>query len=123
MRLLLLDTCGENASIALAENGSVLHQTVLPPRAASAQLMRTIRSEMDVLQWPLRSLRGVGVVSGPGSFTGVRVGLAAAKGICEVTGLPLAAVSRLALLLAAGGEPADDLGVLDAGRGGCYVRA
>ena len=46
----------------------------------------------------LRELAAVVVVHGPGSFTGVRVGLSAAKGLCEAGGVPLIAVSRLALL-------------------------
>ena len=60
-------------------------------------------------------------MNGPGSFTGVRVGLAAAKGLCEAAGLPLAAVSRLEMLAVAAGLE-DGLAVLDAGRGEFYVR-
>ena len=123
MRLLLLDTCGDNASLALAEAGRVLRERTLPPRAASAQLIAAIREELSTLGWPLASLHAVGVVSGPGSFTGVRVGLAAAKGLCEVGGLRMAAVSRLAVLLDAAGGHTSDLAVLDAGRGEFYVRS
>ena len=68
--------------------------------------------------WAPRDLRAVGVVSGPGSFTGVRVGLTAAKGLCEAVGLPLVAVSRLAVLAGKGvGRLEDAHAVLDAGRG------
>src|SRR5665213_2089534 len=62
----------------------------------------------------------VGVVHGPGSFTGVRVGLAAAKGLCEAVGAQLIAVSRLEVLAAQG--VAGGLAVLDAGRDEFYVR-
>jgi tRNA threonylcarbamoyladenosine biosynthesis protein TsaB len=69
----------------------------------------------------LRELGGVGVVSGPGSFTGVRTGLAMAKGLCVVAGLPLASVSRLEVLAQAA-DLREGFAVLDAGRGSLYVR-
>ena len=56
-----------------------------------------------------------------GIVTGVRVGLAAAKGLCEAVGLRLVAVSRLEMLEVAAGLE-DGLAVLDAGRGEFYVR-
>src|ERR1700749_3687735 len=123
MRLLLLDTCGETGSLALAEEGTVLRERVLPERAASAQLVQAIREELESLSWLLRSLDAVGVVNGPGSFTGVRVGLAAAKGLCEVAGLRLVTISRLAVLLSKGRSANDEIAALDAGRGEFYVRA
>jgi tRNA threonylcarbamoyladenosine biosynthesis protein TsaB len=61
------------------------------------------------------------VVAGPGSFTGVRTGLATAKALCEAASLRMAAVSRLAVLADAAGLQ-DGLTVLDAGRGELYVR-
>jgi tRNA threonylcarbamoyladenosine biosynthesis protein TsaB len=69
----------------------------------------------------LGELAALVVVAGPGSFTGVRVGLSAAKGLSEACGVPLMAVSRLALLAAVvdgGGGPVH--AVLDAGRGEFY---
>ena len=58
---------------------------------------------------------------GPGSFTGVRVGLSAAKGLSEAGGVPLIAISRLALLAASVGEGDTTVhAVLDAGRGEFY---
>ena len=122
MRLLLLDTCGDNGSLALAESGDVVRERMLLPRAASAQLVGTIRDELGALDWPLRTLDAVCVVSGPGSFTGVRVGLAAAKGMCEVAGLALVTLSRLEVLLHAS-RGTKDVAVLDAGRGEFYVRS
>jgi tRNA threonylcarbamoyladenosine biosynthesis protein TsaB len=62
------------------------------------------------------TLEAVGVVHGPGSFTGVRVGLSAAKGLCEAGGAALIAMSRLELVALEAGQDAA-LSVLDAGRG------
>jgi tRNA threonylcarbamoyladenosine biosynthesis protein TsaB len=69
----------------------------------------------------LRELRAVGVVRGPGSFTGVRAGLAAAKGLCEAAGLRMVAVSRLAVLADAA-TMVQGVAALDAGRGQLYLR-
>ena len=68
----------------------------------------------------IQQLSAIAVVTGPGSFTGVRIGLAAAKGLAEATGLPLIALSRLAILAAqAGGS--ETQAWLDAGRSDVYV--
>ena len=63
-------------------------------------------------------LHAVVVVRGPGSFTGMRIGLSAAKALAEACALPLVAVSRLAVLSAAHHAP---LVALDAGRGRVYL--
>ena len=123
MRLLLIDTCGENGSLALAENDTVLRERALAARAASAHLVGAIRQELAELSWPLRTLHAVCVVNGPGSFTGVRVGLAAGKGLCDVAGVRLVTLSRLKVLLRAGGIDADAWAVLDAGREEFYVHS
>jgi tRNA threonylcarbamoyladenosine biosynthesis protein TsaB len=61
-------------------------------------------------------------VDGPGSFTGLRVGLSTAKALCEVLGKPMAAVSMLeALALTHGEEGRQITAVLDAGRGELYI--
>ena len=97
-RILLIDTCGDGAGVALAQGQQVVGAAELPSRMASAEIVGAIRGLLHRTGWALSDLDGVGVVSGPGSFTGVRTGLAAAKGICEGSGLPLVAVSRLEVL-------------------------
>jgi tRNA threonylcarbamoyladenosine biosynthesis protein TsaB len=120
-RLLLIDTCGETAGVALTSGGQVLASENLARGSASADILSAIRRLLQQQHWRLGDLDAVGVVRGPGSFTGVRAGLAAAKGLCEATGLPLAAVSRLEVLSQAASLP-DGLAALDAGRGEVYVR-
>ncbi|HEY6377456.1 MAG TPA: tRNA (adenosine(37)-N6)-threonylcarbamoyltransferase complex dimerization subunit type 1 TsaB [Edaphobacter sp.] len=124
MRFLLMDTCGSEGSVALADTESaqvVVATEVLPGRTSSERLVPAVRRLMESRGWVLRELVAVGVVHGPGSFTGVRVGLSAAKGLSEASGVPLVAVSRLALL-AAGVSDREAVvhAVLDAGRGEFY---
>jgi tRNA threonylcarbamoyladenosine biosynthesis protein TsaB len=120
-RLLLIDTCGETAGVALTSGEQVLVSEELARGSASAEILSAIRRLLHHQSWRLEDLHAVGVVRGPGSFTGVRAGLAAAKGLCEATGLPLAAVSRLEVLSQAASLP-DGFAALDAGRGEVYVR-
>jgi tRNA threonylcarbamoyladenosine biosynthesis protein TsaB len=124
MRLLLINTAGGEGSVALADteiSPAIVAAEVLPGRTSSERLVPAVRRLMEGRGWKLNELAAVVVVHGPGSFTGVRVGLSAAKGLSEAGGMPLIAVSRLALLAACvdgGGGPVH--AVLDAGRGEFY---
>jgi tRNA threonylcarbamoyladenosine biosynthesis protein TsaB len=124
MRLLLINTAGGEGSVALADTEvapAIVAEEVLPGRTSSERLVPAVRRLMEARGWRLSELAAVVVVHGPGSFTGVRVGLSAAKGFSEAGGVGLIAVSRLALLAAGvdgGGGPVH--AVLDAGRGEFY---
>jgi len=120
-RVLVIDTCGEGAGIALAIGAQVVGVAGLAGRMASTEIVGALRGLLEQVGWSLGDLDGLGVVSGPGSFTGVRTGLATAKGICEGAGLKLVAVSRLAVLERAAGVKSS-LAALYAGRGELYVR-
>ena len=120
-RTLLIDTCGATGSVALAEGATVLAVRSLEARSASRELLGVMEEMLATQRWAVRELNGIGVVSGPGSFTGVRVGMAAAKGLCCGLDAPLAAVSRLEVLTEAAGVTRV-VAVLDAGRGEFYVR-
>ena len=124
MKVLLLHTCGAEGSAALADSlreEPVVAMRTMPGRTASERLVAVVRELMEEAGWRLAELGAVVVVSGPGSFTGVRVGLSAAKGLSEALGTPVVAVSRLALLAAAAGPGEGEVcAVLDAGRGEYY---
>jgi tRNA threonylcarbamoyladenosine biosynthesis protein TsaB len=124
MRILLIHTAGNEGSVALADTAfpkAIVATESLPGRTSSEKLVPAIRRLLEARGWKLDELASVVVVHGPGSFTGVRVGLSAAKGLSEAANVPLIAVSRLALLAASvdgGGAPVH--AVLDAGRGQFY---
>jgi len=124
MRILLLHTAGAEGSVALADTELaevVVAREMLPGRSSSERLVPAVRRLMEARGWALRELAAIVVVHGPGSFTGVRVGLSAAKGLSEASGVPVIAVSRLALLAAGVGRiDAPVYAVLDAGRGEFY---
>ncbi len=67
----------------------------------------------------LNDLGGIVAVNGPGSFTGVRVGLSAVKGLAEGAQIPVVAISRLQVLSRKSGVPSC---ALDAHRGEVYLR-
>ncbi len=120
LRMLLIDTCGAEARVALSVGQRVLAQVMLARGGGSAEIVDAIAGLLQQSGWQMSALDAVGVVSGPGSFTGVRVGMATAKGLCEATGIRMVAVSRLVVLAEAQGVR-DGLVVLDAGRGELYV--
>jgi tRNA threonylcarbamoyladenosine biosynthesis protein TsaB len=123
MRVLLIHTAGSEGSVALADTESaqaIVATERLPGRTSSERLVPAVRRLMAERGWSLKDLAAVVVVHGPGSFTGVRVGLSAAKGLSEAAGVPLVAVSRLALLADAVEDAGPVHAVLDAGRGELY---
>jgi tRNA threonylcarbamoyladenosine biosynthesis protein TsaB len=125
--VLAFDTCGEVGTVALvdlkhgATTVTCISQTELPGRTASARLMPAI-DEMLRAALELRALRTLVVVHGPGSFTGIRVGLSTAKGLAHAAGVPIVAISRLAVLASLATGQGDFLAVLDAGRNEFYAR-
>jgi tRNA threonylcarbamoyladenosine biosynthesis protein TsaB len=124
MRFLMIHTAGAEGSVALGdaeEAQAILATEVLPGRSSSERLVPVVRRLMTESGWLINELTAVVVVHGPGSFTGVRVGVSAAKGLSEAGAVPMIAVSRLALLAASidGGEQRVHA-VLDAGRGEFY---
>lgn len=105
MVVLGIDTCGPSGSVALGRlagtGGSILEilgRKRLEGRAYSAMLVTEIRALLAASHTDLKEIDAMVAVRGPGSFTGVRVGLSTVKGLAEPQGIPVAAVSRLAVL-------------------------
>ncbi len=107
--LLGIDTCGPAGSVALArlsgENIEILGGTALDGRTYSETLIASIDALLKTNGVALGSIGCIVVVSGPGSFTGVRIGLSAAKGLAEGADLKVVALSRLEVLARKAGAP------------------
>jgi len=103
MLLLAVDTSGKHGSIALAQCGpkscDVLEVVPLEGGTFSAQLVPQIAALLGEHGFGKQDLDAFAVASGPGSFTGLRVGLAAVKALAEVTQKPIVAVSLLEVLV------------------------
>jgi len=132
MILLAADTSGKNGSLALARvHGAstnatsagleVLELVPLEGGTFSAQLVPQISALLQKQGLAKRDISGFAVVSGPGSFTGLRVGLAAIKALAEILHKPIAAVSRLEAVARSSALRGFVVGVIDAGRGEVYA--
>ncbi|GAC1635040.1 MAG: hypothetical protein NVS9B14_11770 [Candidatus Acidiferrum sp.] len=99
MILLALDTCDSRGSIALLRDGATLGEVSYPPdHEFSSWLLPAVDNLLGKHSLSHADLAGYAVASGPGSFTGVRIGLTTAKAWSEVYGKPIFPVSRLAIL-------------------------
>jgi tRNA threonylcarbamoyladenosine biosynthesis protein TsaB len=101
MIVLAIDTCEARGSVAVLRDGVVLE--VVPHTSAeeySSWLLPAVDSALDAAKSTLSEVGVFAVASGPGSFTGVRIGLTTVKAWSEVFSKPIVAVSRLAVVAA-----------------------
>jgi tRNA threonylcarbamoyladenosine biosynthesis protein TsaB len=119
--ILALDTTSEFGSIALRSNGETVAEV---KRHSTEGFAHLIFGEIDSLlqqtAFRLAEIDCFAAASGPGSFTGVRVGLSAAKGLAEAAGKQAAGVSNLQAVASFGNLPLRAV-VLDARRGEVYA--
>ncbi len=126
MLLLAADTSGKHGTIALAHCGpdegcDPVEVVPLEGGTFSAQLVPQIAALLAKHGFTKADIGGFAVASGPGSFTGVRVGLAAIKALAEVLEKPIASVSLLEAVAASSGSQGRVVAVVDAGRGEVYA--
>lgn len=125
MLILGVDTSGKNGSIALVDfaDGSPRTLEIIPLEDGtfSAQLVPQISDLLKRQNRTKAQIDGFAVVAGPGSFTGLRVGLAAIKGLAEVLQTPVAAISLLEAIARVSGLTGEITAMLDAGRSQIYA--
>lgn len=127
MLLLITDTSGRNGSVALVRvepdphSIEVIEVASLTGGMFSAQLVPQIAALLSDHGFRKSDIDAFVVVSGPGSFTGLRVGLAAIKGLAEILKRPIVPLSLLELVAVASRAEGKVAAALDAGRGEVYV--
>lgn len=119
MRVLGIETTSRRASVAIVESGRILaHAAHEGPSTHAEHTLPLVISLMDETGFGPRALDRIAVGTGPGSFTGLRVGIALAKGIALGAGIPLFGVGSLRAMAHAVAEPTSGLrcSLLDARR-------
>ncbi|HKK48432.1 MAG TPA: tRNA (adenosine(37)-N6)-threonylcarbamoyltransferase complex dimerization subunit type 1 TsaB [Alkalispirochaeta sp.] len=100
-RLLAIDTAGPVLGLALLDHGHI-HYTAdhAGPLRHVEQIVPRIDAALTHAGWPLNTVDAMAISAGPGSFTGLRVGMAAAKAVALAGGIPLVSVDTLMALAA-----------------------
>jgi tRNA threonylcarbamoyladenosine biosynthesis protein TsaB len=120
MLILAIDTSGQSGGITLAEADAmsfrVIESAAIAGGTFSAQLIPTLAALLKKHGYGVKDLGGFAVASGPGSFTGLRVGLSAIKGLAETLHKPIATVSVLEALTSLADRDGKIAAAMDAGR-------
>lgn len=123
MRVLALETATSSCTVAVMRDGELLAETILQvPRAHSTRLMPLIAQALADSGVAKAELDAIAVGTGPGSFTGLRIGLATAKGLAYALGKPCVGVPTLkAMAYGTGAQIGLVVAMLDAKRGEVFA--
>lgn len=123
MKILAVDTATGSCSVAVAVDGELLAEiTLIRDETHSKHLTGLIRQVIQVAGMSLDEMDGFAVTRGPGSFTGLRIGISTVKGLSAASGRPLVGISSLESLaqqVCAGEHPVCSM--IDARREEVYV--
>ncbi len=117
--LLAIDTATRYASIALYDaSGVVVEKSWRSENNHSVEVLPAIARSVARQEMDPSNLTAIAVAKGPGSFTGLRIGMSIGKGICMALDIPIIAVPTLHIVTYAAGDPGYPVyAVLEAGRG------
>ena len=108
--ILNIDTAVEGASLSLTANGAELDNNQTQQTTDSASWLHVaIRELLKRNSLAVTDLHAVGLSSGPGSYTGLRVGMATAKGLCYALSIPMLTVNTLKMMASAARELTNSL--------------
>lgn len=121
--VLALDTGSPQVSVAVAADGLLAASRSLPQSSSSRELLPAIDQALRRSGLTLGDLGGLIALAGPGSFTGLRVGLATALGLHQATGIAATTLPTLEVLAAASEEVGIRVAAVDARRGEWVLQA
>ena len=123
MKILALDTATSSCSVAATEGGELAAElTISKDQTHAKHLMQLIHSVLGKAGFGVGDLDGLAVTIGPGSFTGLRIGVSTVKGLAHALGKPVVGVSTLeALARQCGQTPHLICPLLDARKGEVYA--
>lgn len=99
MRICVLDASTQVASVAMMEDGKLVYEANLTHGLThSEKLMPLVDAAFTLTGWEPEDIDVFGVVEGPGSFTGLRIGVSAVKGLAQAAGKPVTGVGTLDVL-------------------------
>jgi tRNA threonylcarbamoyladenosine biosynthesis protein TsaB len=121
--ILSVDTAARAGSVCLARGEQVLCALSLEAQSShSAHLLETIQQALESASCALNDVELFAVAAGPGSFTGLRIGIATVKSFAAVTGRPCVGVPTLQAIASAAGPSAHTVALLPAGRGELFTQ-
>ena len=101
MKILGIDTSSMAASVAVIEDNKLICEyTINTKKTHSQKLMPMIENMLNLSDLNVREIDAIAVCEGPGSFTGLRIGMATAKAIAHVNDIPVIGVNSLEVLAA-----------------------
>jgi tRNA threonylcarbamoyl adenosine modification protein YeaZ len=118
MKSLFIDTATDTGVVGLFEGDRLLHSRTYPAAFANSKLL--LPAILELISSP-KELAYIGVGIGPGSYTGIRVAVATAKGIAYGANLPLVGVPTLRAFVPEKGEIGTFVAAIDARIGGIYA--
>ncbi len=96
MKILSMECSATPASVAIIEDGKVLASSFANVKLTHSQtLMPMLENTLNAAKLTINNIEGLSISNGPGSFTGVRIGISALKGLAAPKSLPCVAVSTL----------------------------
>ena len=122
MKYLTIDTTTKVTALSLGEEGKLIGEGFLHTgKTHSERLIPMLEQLLIAADWQLKDLDFIGVVNGPGSFTGIRIGIATAQGLSQVLKIPMIGIGSLDTLSWAGwGRKEDTVVILDARKNEWY---